>query len=331
MAEVALLLPAVSRLTGRLPPALAAALGRADVMSVDIPGERAQLLRYFDVLPRGWPVAALARRRDAGDAAGFNWLRCDPAWVRPDIGGARLFACGEGLQPTQADCDALLPALRPLFGDAGFQLDAPVPSRWYLRLPSGSRLPAFADPGDALGADVFEFLPADAGGDPAVARRWRGLLNDAQVVLHNHPWNARRSAAGQPPINALWCWGAGVLPDHVRSAYGCVASDDEVLRAFAAATGCEMLDLLPTYAPIDSGVDLLLDLRRHRDVSTLSRDWLLPVIAAMHAHTFGAIRLDFPDVAGLRLQSRQRWRLWRKPLAELSALPAIGTPEIPGA
>jgi len=327
MATLILLLPAVARLAGRLPTALAAALGRADTVHADVPGERAQLLRHFDVVPRGWPIAALTRQRDAADAAGSMWLRADPAWVRPDISGARLFACGAGLQPTLADCDALLPALRPLFGDAGFQLDAPVPARWYLRLPQGSKLPAFADPADALGADVFEYLPNDAQDDGVVARRWRSLLNEAQVVLHNHPWNARRVAAGKPPINSLWFWGAGALPMQVQSACGSVEGSDEVLQAFAIAAGCKLQAPVSAFAPGDVDAERLVDLREQRHLPTLSSDWLLPAIAAMKRRRISAVRLDFPDVAGLRLHPGQRWRFWRKPLAQLADLSVIAATE----
>jgi len=327
MATVTLLMPAAPRLAGRLPPALAAALGRADVVAAKGAGERAQLLRHFDMLPRGWPVAALTRQRDAGDAAGSLWLRADPAWVRPDISGARLFACGEGLQPAPEDCDALLPSLRPLFGDAGFQLDAPVPSRWYVRLPPGSKLPTFADPSDALGADVFEFLPADVDGDAALARRWRSLLNEAQVVLHNHPWNVRRAAAGKPPINSLWFWGAGAMPDRVGSGFGQVETDDALLGAFAAASGSVVRRPQPGFAADDIDANQLIDLRGHRDPSTVSGDWLLPAINAMNRRRIDEIGLDFPDVAGLRLQPRQRWRFWRKPLDQFSGLPAIDAPK----
>src|SRR5690606_25852361 len=126
-----------------LPQALARALGRADALPAGEAGERAQLQRHFELLPRGWPVAALTRSLDAGDAAIGHWLRADPAWVRPDINGARLFAVGEGMQLVREDADALVPALRTLFGDAGFPIDAPDPSRWYLRAPAGTPLPAF--------------------------------------------------------------------------------------------------------------------------------------------------------------------------------------------
>jgi surface polysaccharide O-acyltransferase-like enzyme len=45
--------------------------------------------------------------RDA-DAGGVQWLRADPAWIRPDINGARLFASGEGLQPHFPDTGDLV-------------------------------------------------------------------------------------------------------------------------------------------------------------------------------------------------------------------------------
>ncbi|WP_216074864.1 hypothetical protein, partial [Acinetobacter baumannii] len=69
-----------------------------------------------------WPVAALTRQRDVGDAAGASWLRADPACMVPDMHGARMMAYGETLRPTLADCLALLPVLQPLFADAGFVL-----------------------------------------------------------------------------------------------------------------------------------------------------------------------------------------------------------------
>src|SRR3546814_1094626 len=98
----------------------------------------------------------------------------------------------------EEDRTAFLPALRPLFGDAGFPIDAPHPSRWYLRLPHGAKLPAFAEPDDALGADLFDHLAEGSEG-----RRWRVLPGAAQVVLHNHPRNEiGRAPVGTPVTHA---------------------------------------------------------------------------------------------------------------------------------
>jgi hypothetical protein len=201
MNSATLLLPERTRFGAqRLKGEVAKALGRADRATVA--GD--QRTRIFDILPRGWPVAAVTRQRDAGDAALSAWLRADPAYVRPDINGARLLAYGSALSLTQEECTDLLRPLRPLFGDAGFHIDAPTPSRWYLRLPREAKLPLFASPDEALGADLFEHLP-----DGPEGKRWRALLSETQVVLHNHPVNEKRTIAGKPPVNSLWFWGAG--------------------------------------------------------------------------------------------------------------------------
>jgi hypothetical protein len=307
MAKVTFLLPPQAQLMGRLPPPFAAMLGRSDVVPATDPGERAQLLRYFDLQPHGWPVAALTRQSDVGDAAQSAWLRADPAWIRPDINGARLFACGEALQLTQQDSDAFLPALQPLFGDAGFLIDAPVPSRWYLRLPHDAKLPEFAEPADALGADVFEYLPRQDD-----TRSWSTLLSEAQVVLHNHPRNARRIAAGKPPINSLWFWGGGVPPDNVTVKVAAVEADDSLLRALAMASTTKIAALPAAWSAPQC--DMLVDLRAMRDLEIIVENWLLPATIALRRRVVQQVQLDFSDGSGYRLARHQNWRFLRKPL-----------------
>ena len=312
MTAATLLLPSRARYAGQaLPGAIARTLGRADRSQIGEPGERAQLLRHFDLLPRGWPVAALTREFDAGDALLSAWLRADPVYVRPDINGARLLAHDQAMQLGRDDIEALLPALRPLFGDTGFTIDAPVPARWYLRLPREARLPVFVAPADALGADLFEHLPEGPEG-----RRWRALLNEAQVVLHNHPHNAVRIAAGKPPVNSLWFWGGGILPDHVTTSLACVHSDDTTLLALASAARAQTAPLSPGVAPV---ADTLHDLRAMRGMAALAGDWLAPARAAVQRGELECLRLDCEDGIGFAIERRQRWRFWRKPPATLDA------------
>ncbi|MDH5821436.1 phosphoglycerate mutase [Luteimonas sp. RD2P54] len=294
----------------RLDPIRARALGRGDRLPSREPGPRAQLLRRFEVLPRRIPVAALTRQADAGDAAGHAWLRADPAHIRPDINGARLLACGETLGLGADDAAQLLRPLKPLFGDAGFPIDAPVPSRWYLRLPLQARLPEFAPPSEALGADLFEHIAEGVEG-----RRWRALLNEAQIVLHNHPWNEGRAARGLGTVNSLWFWGAGVLPDRVASEFAEVSGDDEALRALATAAGIRAVAAAPQFeAP---AADALFDLRPLRDLRLFGEAWLAPALAALDRKQLATLELDLADGRGYRLARGQRWRFWRRPQAAL--------------
>jgi hypothetical protein len=300
-----LLLPAAARLIGPgLPADVAKALGRADRGKAEA-GERAQLRRHFQLVPDRWPVAALTRDLDANDAAGSTWLRADPAFVQPDVNGARMLAHGEALELAAEDAAQLLPALKPLFGDAGFPIDAPHPSRWYLRLPPDAVLPEFAPPEDVLGDDLFEHLPqGDAG------RRWRALLTEAQVLLHAHPWNAQRLRAGKPSVNSLWFWGAGRLPDFVRTPYRQIKGGEPLLRALAKAAGIGA-------GEAGENVDALVDLRHVRSLETLGRDALRPLLAEIAGGRLKSLGLDLEDGTRFVLRRDQRRRFWRRPVARL--------------
>lgn len=310
LATATLLLPASDRCLQVLPRPLATVVARADRLADGGAGRQAQLQRHFRITPQGWPVAALTRQSDVGDSAHAAWLRADPAWVRPDINGARMLACGDMLKPTQDDVDALLPALRPLFGDVGLVLDAPAPSRWYVRLPQGSPIPSFPDPADVVGADLFDHLPGDAQVDESAARRWRALMNDVQVVLHNHPWNAQRAAIGRPPINSLWFWGGGVMPQIATSEHSRAWTDDSLLRALASLARGDVSALPEAFEPPRS--DVLIDLS-DASATTLHDRWLAPALEAMHRRRLAELQLDCMDGVRFRIAAVQHWRFWRKP------------------
>lgn len=308
MAAATLLLPAPGRIGGHvLPASVAAALGRADVLPAA--GGAAAM---FDVLPRGWPAAAVTRELDRRDAAGSAWVRADPAFVRPDINGARLLAIGEALALDEAAAESLLRALRPVFGDYGMPIEATSPARWYLRVEPGAPLPTFADPDEALGADLFEHLPPGEAG-----RRWRALLSDAQVTLHQHPLNAERAARGLAPVNSVWFWGAGRLPDHVASPHSRIVSDDPVVAAFATMAGTAHEPVPAGWNGVDAG-DVAIDLRRARRLEPLCSQWLEPAMADLARGRLGELRIVPDGGAGFRLRRSQRLRFWRRPLRALA-------------
>lgn len=274
---------------------------RADVVAVEA-GDGARIARAFDILPRGLPLAALTRQMDAGDALGFTWLRADPGFMRADMASVRLMACGE-MDLAPEECEALLVPLKPLFGDEGFPISAPVPSRWYLCLPAEARLPDFHAPREVLGDDLFAHMP-----DGDLGRRWRRLMNEAQVILHNHEVNARRAAQGKLPVNTLWFWGAGRLPDHVRSDISQLRSGDPLLHALAGqarvqvSTDAQAATLPPA---------ALVDLREVGDAALIEEHWIVPLVEQVRRGALEELRLDFGDGRLLCWRVAHRWRFWR--------------------
>lgn len=310
MPLLTLLLPARARFRGQpLPPELGRVLGRADCTVDAAAGAKAQLQRHFDVIPRHCAEAPITREIDARDAIQNAWLRADPAYVHADISGGRMLACGD-LGLSIADCEALLAPLKPLFGDEGFPISAPVPQRWYLMLSRDSRLPGFSPPEDALGDNLESHLPAgDAG------RRWRRLLNEAQVILHNHPLNAERIARGKPPVNSLWFWGGGVLPDFVRCQYGSIHGDEVLLRGLADLAKLPLRPVPAAYSATLREGDALVDLREARNLGVLTADWMLPATAALRGED--RLQLDFADDNTFTITRSQRWCFWRRALKQL--------------
>lgn len=307
-----LLLPSRDRFESiALDPALGRMLGRGDRIETGDDGRRAQLKRFVRMTPAHWSLAALSREQERGDAGAFAWLRADPVHVRPDINGARLLGWGDGLQLSMEESQAFVAALQPLFGDAGFALDATSPDRWYLRMEPGMALPELRDPAEALGTDLGDDIDTTP-----QHRRWRTLESEVQVVLHNHPANQQRARRGLPPVNSVWRWGGGVLPQSVERIDGwTLASRDPSVRILAAASGGG--DELPAAWTLPER-DIAFDLHRVVKPEAVIDDWLAPAAGALRQGKLRLLMLDFADGLRWRLERQHKWRIFRRPVQALS-------------
>ena len=251
------------------------------------------------------PAGALRHLCHGDDAATGAWLCADPAWVRSEATGARLMAWPLG-DVSASEAEALAATLRPLFGDAGAPLSIDTPSTWCLHLVHGAPRAEFRAPADALGVDLVECLPEGNDG-----RAWRRLFNEAQVALHAHPVNASRIAAGKRPVNALWFWGAGVLPS-VETGLQIVASVDDVVRGLAKLGGATRVEPLPDAlkATQRPGMALLdLDIPGHADGAV---PWLAHFQRWLRGRRFDAIAITFADGERFCVRHAHRLRFWRK-------------------
>lgn len=288
--------------------ALSGWCARADRLDA-APGGFASAVR--EVLPWGGtslPAAALSRQIDVGDAAGSAWLRADPAHVRADMATARMLACG-ALGLSDDESAEMARELMPIFGDAGFELDARLPNRWYLRANVGSDLPACGSPDEVMGDDLKLHLPQGAAG-----KRWRQLFNDSQIILHNHPVNARRAARGAVSVNSLWFWGAGVLPVSVRGKFARMLSDNLELRGLGQIAGIsrEAINaqaLEESFSGSSEG-DLLIDLTALRN--DVLESFLQSVNKELQRQTLRGVDLLFGSGERFRLQRFHRLRFWRR-------------------
>lgn len=257
---------------------------------------------YFKRPGTTLPVASLVREHLAGDAGDAVWICADLAHVKPDMTGARMLACGS-LDISRDEAQSLAAPLRPLFGDSGMRLETTTPTRWHLRLPSGSPLPTFDSPGEALGDDLIQHLPeGDAG------RRWRQLFNETQILLHQHPLNQQRQQRGQMTANSLWLWGGGSLPTWVKSELQLMYADDLVPVSLASRAGIDVHPLEAFDANRRLASDTLLDLGRSGSPEACA-DMLFGML---QRRLVDILILHFAGGERWRITRGQHWRFWRR-------------------
>lgn len=285
-------------------PAFRAWLARGDRLP-EVAGARASVLREWFHFAGPLPTAALRHCARAGRLEPGVWLCADPAYVRSEATGARLMACP--LDYLTADEAAQLAVtLGPLLDEVGASLAVDASSAWNLHLTGDAPLAEFVSPADALGVDMLACLPRGDSG-----RAWRRLFNEVQIALHTHPLNAARAAAGKLPVNALWFWGAGALPDSSETGLRWVASTDDVVRGLArmAAVGCVEPSEAALQA-VDHAGEALLDLES--SVQANVAQWLPCFRAWLRERRFDEIDIVFAGGERFRVRHAHRLRLWRR-------------------
>lgn len=179
-------------------------------------------LSLFD-LPPDTPIAPLRYRGDGGTPGAHMWVCADP--VHLAVRGDGLVVVPLRLTLAADDVIGFQRMLAEIFPVAA----APVciADRGYV---SGDM---FADADFtplalAYGRDLKPALPAGPTGP-----QWRRRLTEAQMLLHDAPFNAARAARGAPAINGVWFWGAGRLPAKIAPAFTHVWSDEPVTLGLA--------------------------------------------------------------------------------------------------
>jgi len=98
-------------------------------------------------------------------------------------------------------------------------------------------------PFEMIGEGIRKFLPSDG-----KSKDLPFLMNQAQIILHNHPMNRQRQKEKKDLINSIWFWGAGPAPKlsqfadmHGRKAVA--VSYDLLFQGVAKTAGMEIAPL----------------------------------------------------------------------------------------
>jgi hypothetical protein len=130
-------------------------------------------------------------------------------------------------------------------------------------------------------------------------------------VLHNHPLNAQRIARGQLTVNSLWFWGAGSLPEWVKTPLTRVITRDVVPGALAARANVAVVATTPDALAGFDGTTLL-DLDDAAALPTLASTWLPLIERGLARGHLGELDLALASGERVRYRHGQRWRFWRR-------------------
>jgi hypothetical protein len=263
-------------------------------------------------------AGALTLLAHGGDPGGERWARADPVHLRL-MRDRILVVPSAGFSITSEEALALCNTLNRHFAGR-LELRAPHPEQWCARV------------GEELGVESASPLQM-AGREIGPGRPGEALINEAQMLLHEHPVNEAREARGELPVNSLWLWGAGRAPRAAHGRWHSVCADEPVSLGLAKLAGARSRALPASAeafferAPEDGRHLVVLDALRaplaiadadacRGRLDALEQRWFAPLLAALRAGRVGMITLHVPDAPnGVSFETIRGdlRRFWRRP------------------
>ena len=311
-------------------PALSALLCRSRLTQHSPQSFEAMLTDAFGQ-PEDAPYAAFRRLGEAvatDDVPDSHWLCSDPVHLRYHE-ELLILADSGSFDITLDDAEGLASELNRHFAEVG-RFHVSGAERWYLQTTNHSLLETRGVPplSSMAGRSIDHERPVTA-----AQKALHKLLTEIQMLLHTHPINQKREAAGQMPINSLWLWGAGTLPPRRECDFDGVWSNNALARGLARAAG------VPTHAlPSDAATlfkhaapdthhclvleDLLAPVQyekrdAYRNALTgLEERWFTPVSAALRSGRIERLRIEASTAYALLTWDstrRDQRAFWKRP------------------
>ena len=295
---------------------LSQSLCRADCRQ-DIPANYLSTLAHLLHLPNQLSASQLSATFDDIET-NVHTMRADPVHFKAEMDRAVLLDQHRlGIYPEEAQ--ALVDAFNQHFADDGLRLECSDAARWYLHFTQILDIQTTALP-QAIARNVHNFLPQ--GED---ARRWRQILNEAQMLFHAHEVNQRREAAGQLTINSLWLWGEGddLSESKKTTSVDWIMADEPLACGLAQQLAIPLQPKQPDFSGLSGKGLLVLDQlsapASYGDVSAwlaeielFSQQWMPALLAALKSGQFSTLHLYSDNGTAFSLSRYSLFKFWRR-------------------
>lgn len=312
-------------LTPQLPklPALSELLNQAQRVLRNACSYESMLAAKFGFSPQQLlPIAALTYWHDKGKPPSEAVLRADPVYLKVDRDCIYLLG-RNSLQVSQDEAKAIISQINSVYSDTPWSMEMGAADRWYIRLEEGINIETQSLT-EAFGKNIDGYLPQGAAGN-----KWRAVLNEIQMLLHNNEVNSVREIHQQLPINSIWFWGEGSLPSRPANrshTMDYVWSNEPLCRGLAHWAQCPCDDLPDTVNELtkqkQTGEQLIVfdDMRIlakednpsfESKLIELDNNWLAPLQKAVN---IGQLQLRIETENGAVFDCRKKsWiNRWRK-------------------
>ena len=154
------------------------------------------------------------------------------------------------------------------------------------------------------------------------------------MLLHASPVNHQRAQQNKHPINSVWCWGPGKLPQQVNSDWHSVYANEPFVKGLAMlsdtpvnavpasvghiiteSTSSDANNEHHTLVVLESSEEDILSLDSGHyleKISMLEQQWFAPILQALNTRRLASVSLLSCNSARYQLSKRQLRRFWRK-------------------
>ncbi len=261
----------------------------------------AWLCRLFGVMQQA--TAPFSAMGDGLDATQGYWLHADPVHLALMRDFFILHGTPHDLNPQHAQ--QMVATLNQHFSGDGMQWFSPHPERWYLRLDQPLPISTISKK-LAIGKKISNKISDDVN-----SAQYATMLNEIQMLLHQHAANMTREEAGLLPLNSVWLWGAGSYDLPALQPYTVVLADEPLVKGLAGML-CQPLPDSAEYLPQQGNCLVVLDVK---DEPQIRQNWAMPLLDMLKSNKVQKLVLHLEQeqaVVSVALKRYDLWKFWRR-------------------
>jgi hypothetical protein len=272
------------------------------------------LLPVDSTSPRS--IASICRS-GMGLSSEGRWLCVSPVFLETGIERVILHdLTSQHLLPNEAD--GLVESFNQHFSEEGLILEAGSACLWFMRLPDHLDIQTHTLY-SVRGQSIYHLLPAGKN-----SGYWHALMNEVQMLFHQHPVNVGREREGRMPINGIWLWGEACMSGKAETNSDCVLTDEPIALGMAVSEGAPCFEL--EHGLQNAGPDaqvLVVDDTLQRAVAYGDHDaWVdglgkleamffKPLCRAWNERQLQGLIIE-TDGYSINVSARSRWRFWEQ-------------------